>query len=133
VWFGTQGGIIKFDGTTWTTYNTSNSGLTGDIITSIAIDNAGNIWCAPYGPLKICKFDSSKWTVYNSGIGYSIRNIAVDKAGNIWFGSGGSGVIKYDGNTWILYNTANSGLANNSVRSITIDSNEIYGLVRWWC
>ncbi len=43
-WFGTEeGGVSMFDGTYWTTYNTSN-GLPDDDINSIAIDSKGNKW-----------------------------------------------------------------------------------------
>jgi ligand-binding sensor domain-containing protein len=44
-WFGTWGGgVSKFDGTTWTTYNSSNSGLAYNSVQAIAIDASGNKW-----------------------------------------------------------------------------------------
>ena len=39
-----SGGLAKFDGTTWTVYNTSNSGLPDNYVSSIAIDGSGNKW-----------------------------------------------------------------------------------------
>jgi ligand-binding sensor domain-containing protein len=42
LWFGTYEGVVKYDGTNWTTYNTSNSGLADDNVLTIAIDSAGN-------------------------------------------------------------------------------------------
>ena len=37
-------GLAKFDGTNWTVYNTSNSGLPDNGVYSIAIDGSGNKW-----------------------------------------------------------------------------------------
>ena len=45
IWIGTwYGGLARFDGTNWTVYNTSNSGLPDIYAKSIAIDTFGNIW-----------------------------------------------------------------------------------------
>ena len=42
-WFDTEwGGVSKYDGTHWTTYDTSNRDLTNDVVFAIAIDSAGN-------------------------------------------------------------------------------------------
>ncbi len=43
-WFGTYYGVGKFDGTNWTTYNTSNSDLADNDVHAIAIDASGNKW-----------------------------------------------------------------------------------------
>ena len=46
-WVGTyNGGVSKYDGTTWTNYNTSNTngGLAGNTVKAIAIDAQGNKW-----------------------------------------------------------------------------------------
>jgi len=37
-------GLVKFDGTTWTVYHFSNSGLTDYRVTAIALDGSGNKW-----------------------------------------------------------------------------------------
>jgi ligand-binding sensor domain-containing protein len=44
VWFGTHGGVCKFDGITWTTYDTLSSGLAANEIWATAIDRAGAKW-----------------------------------------------------------------------------------------
>ena len=41
-WFGNSGGVSEYNGTNWTTYNTSNSGLASDYVFAIAIDSTGN-------------------------------------------------------------------------------------------
>ncbi len=73
-WIGTYGGgLAKFDGTTWTTYNTANSGLPNNYVRAIAIDANGNKWIGTYGG-GLAKFDGTTWTTYNtanSGLPYN--------------------------------------------------------------
>ena len=65
-WIGTwNGGLAKFDGTNWTVYNTSNSGLPDNAVCCIAIDGSGNKWIGTYDG-GLAKFDGTNWTVYNT-------------------------------------------------------------------
>ena len=106
VWFGTNSGVSKFDGTTWTTYNTSNSELVYNRVEAIAVDDVeGNIWFGTRWGAS--KFDGSNWTIYDN-IRF-ISAIAIDQEGNIWFGTrlndgAGYGVSKFDGENWTTYN-----------------------------
>jgi len=116
-WFGTMGGLSKFDGTNWTTYN-----FTLEHVSAIAIDQECNIWfgtCLSYGYGYLVRFDGENGTIWEDGC---ITAIAVDNSGNVWVGTTTDGVIKFDGVTWTIYNTSNSGLASNYVQSIAIDS-----------
>ena len=47
--------MAKFDGTNWTVYNTSNSGLPDNDVVSIAIDGSGNKWIGTLGGLAVYK------------------------------------------------------------------------------
>jgi len=59
IWFGTApgpyGGITKFDGTNWISYNTNNSGLTNNYAYKICIDGQGYKWIANAG-CGVCEF-----------------------------------------------------------------------------
>ncbi len=44
VWFGTNKGLTKYDGSTWTTWNKSNSQLPDDEVKALAFDRKGNLW-----------------------------------------------------------------------------------------
>ncbi len=117
-------GIAKFDGVNWTLYNTTNSGLVGNIIISIAIDAQNNKWIG--SDLGISKFDGSTWTTYNTSNSPILNNvihaISIDTQGNKWFGTM-VGVSKLSGTTWTHYNSTNSILpANTPIRSIFIDA-----------
>ena len=64
VWFGTNNGVSVFDGTTWTTYDTSNSELVYNRVEAIAVDDVeGNIWFGTRWGAS--KFDGSNWTIYD--------------------------------------------------------------------
>gem|GEM_PF-327355 len=123
VWYGTRKGVVKFDGTNWTIYNTSNSGLAHNYVRSIAIDKEGNLWFGTGGG-GASKFDENNWITYNTSSSGLVSNyiyaISADQEGNIWFGTY-SGVSKFDGTTWTAYNTSNSGLASNQINSIAVD------------
>jgi len=134
-WIGTEpywngstyvgGAVAKFDGTNWTVYNTSNSGLPTNYVWSIAIDASGNKWIGTYGG-GLAKFDGTKWTVYNtsnSGLPSNyVWSIAIDASGNKWIGTYGGGLAKFDGAKWTVYNASNSGLPGNGVYSVAIDA-----------
>jgi hypothetical protein len=148
IWFATEpycvgsiptkigGGVSKFDGTTWTTYNTA-SGLASNWVRSIAIEGANVRWfggCLGSEP-SACEFvcDTSTvsrfdggWTTYVAGysglVGSRVNAIAIDWRGHKWFGTKGAGVIKFDGVNWTIYDTLNSELADDSVTAIVTDN-----------
>jgi ligand-binding sensor domain-containing protein len=128
-WFGTNNGVNKFDETTWTTYNTSNSGLAFNKVSAIAIDYAGNKWFGTrvsdgYG-YGVSRFDGTGWTTYNTSNGAlasdSVNAVVVDQSDNVWVGTTTGGVSRFNGTNWTTY-TSNSGLASNHVRAIAVDS-----------
>jgi hypothetical protein len=90
-WIGmNSSGLVKFDGTHWTVYTDSNSGLPNNWITSISIDGSGNIWIGTqYSGLA--KFDGTTWASYNSsnsGLLYNlVRTLAIDASGTKWIGN----------------------------------------------
>ena len=101
-WFGTDMGVSKFDGNTWTTYTTSD-GLVCNHVISIAIDHEGNLW---FGTSEgVSNFDGNVWKNYMNSDGISLNNvyrIAGDKKGNMWFLMG-ENVSKFDGRKWTNY------------------------------
>jgi subtilisin family serine protease len=120
-WFGTSGGVGRFDGINWTTYKHSNSGLPSDAVNSIAVESGGVLW---FGTMSgVARLENSTWITYTNPSAGDVRAIAVDNEGAKWFGTGFSGVLRFDGTSWTQYNTSNSGLPSNLVRSIAIDGN----------
>lgn len=133
-WIGTDNGLVKYDGTNWTIYNTSNSPIPNNSVISLEIDQDDNIWIGTGGSNNtggLAKFDRTNWTVYtdeNSSLPSNyINDLMPDNDGNIWIATGGTqpgGLVKFDGDaSWKIYNSSNSDIPNNRVSSIAIDSN----------
>ena len=123
-WIGTNsGGLVKFDGTTWTVYNTTNSGIPDNRVNTIYTEANGHIWVGTANGLAY--FDGEIWTVYNTGNSglpsNSIRAIGKDLFGVYWLGTF-NGLVKYNGTDWTVYNTDNSGLPGNVINDIAIES-----------
>jgi ligand-binding sensor domain-containing protein len=122
-WICDQGyGIIKFDDTTWTTYNLQSSKFSSQgTAYSITEDSSGTKWAATYnGLLKIEGDKLSSYTINNSGLTYNhLYSLTLDKEGNKWIGSKNS-IIKFDSITWTSYNLLNQIFPGN-VRTVTID------------
>ena len=101
VWFGTQGGISKFDGTTWTSFDqTSHPDLVNNVIKAIFIDSDNGIWAGT--DFGISHFDGTTWTTYTTDDGLldnRVFYINQDNDGAMWFGNN-DGVSKFDGTTW---------------------------------
>lgn len=139
----TNNGLLVFDGINTTVYNTSNSNIQHNYISSIAIDHDGIIWIGghpneyPVAETGLSKFDGVNWTNYtmnNSNLpGNSIFDIVLNK-GEVWFESavttrssstsGSQGqykLVRFDGSNFNVE-------FDSSVRGITNDNN---GNVFW--
>ena len=84
-------------------YNTANSGLPLDYVWALAIDAQGNKWMGAAG------------------------NIWQDGR-RVWLAAG---LVKFDGEHWTVYNTANSDLPNNNVYAVALDAQESKWVGTW--
>jgi ligand-binding sensor domain-containing protein len=89
VWFGTWGGGASlFDGKTWRSFST-NDGLAGNIVYSMAQDADGGVWFGTnHG---VSHYDGAKFTNFTTANGLLDSNvyaIAVTDGG-VWFGTKG--------------------------------------------
>jgi len=121
-WIGTNGGLTAFDGTTWTTWNTSNSGLPHNGVTSVVIDSNGTKWIGTLSSLAA--FDGTTWATWNtsnSGLPHNwVKSIAIDASATRWIGTG-DGLAAFDGANWTTWNFSTSLLHGKFVNSIAID------------
>ena len=129
VWIATTAGLLRFDGTDWTTYTPGDSGLPGQYVISVTPEPSGDaVWVGTDAGLA--RFDGTNWEIYTEADGLPadvINSIAIAPNGHVWIGAfdgqtwpyhGGVGV--FDGTTWKAYTTANSPLRHNQVEAITV-------------
>ncbi|MFY8165645.1 MAG: two-component regulator propeller domain-containing protein, partial [Sediminibacterium sp.] len=118
-------GVKKYDGSSWTTYQTSNSGLPNNKAFAITQDADSNIWIGTNGGLA--KYKNSTWTVYNtlnSGLSSdAIYSLLIDDT-ILWIGTN-LGITKYDGQNWTNYLIQSP--FSNTVTSIEKHMDTIYG------
>lgn len=123
-------GASYFDGTNTINYNTNNSILPSNDVTSIAIENSGIIWMTTrYN--GIVKLDGVNFTVYNTSNtsfpSNSFGKVVIDQNNIKWFasntGTGGNGLVRFDDMNWTTLNTTNSNLPDNVIRAMKIDNN----------
>ncbi len=151
LWVGTWGGgLTTLIGSTtvWNvsgTFNTSNSGIGSNRVTSIAVvprpQQSVTLWLglapdtAAGKPGGVSRYDETapsgaQWTTFTAESGTlpsdDVRAVAVDKAGDIWVGTA-SGLARClapcSGNgTWLTYTSATTGggLASDDVTGIAI-------------
>ncbi len=132
------GGLVKFDNTNWTIYDSSNTGFPNNSISEIAIDKVGNKWVGIHNG-GVAKFDGTNWTIYNSINSdlpdNDISAIAIDALGNKWF-STSKAIEKFDDVNWTLYYYSRIPIPkiNYGVSSIAIDEqgNKWFGLRGHW-
>ena len=97
----TPGGVAMYDGSSWTIYNTSNSGLAHNETDEVDVDLLGNKWFST--KLGVSKFNGTTWTTYtyaNTNGGLSSDHpdfIYIDRMGNKWFGRWSVGVTRFCG------------------------------------
>lgn len=116
-------GLGKYDGTSWIVYDSLNSGLPSNKITSVDFDLNGNMWAGT--ALGAVFYDGSTWQVYNSsntGLNFEYINSVTVNGSNVWF-STSQGAVKFDGTNWTNFSIANSGIANDTVKKIIHASN----------
>jgi ligand-binding sensor domain-containing protein len=133
LWIGTEKGVQRFDGTVFTTYTTSNSGLVNDRVKAIDVTNTGIVWIGTESGLS--RFDGKTWTSFttqNSGIPSNYVNaLAVDRNNVVWMAhyeyQKDMGASSFDGTTWQVYppSTSLKGTLFYSIISITVDSHNV--------
>jgi ligand-binding sensor domain-containing protein len=121
----------------WVNYTTGNSGLPGNVVKAVAIDEDGNKWFGTTDGLA--RFDGENWTVYQTPEKLAdnvINDLYFIKSRTfgpeLWIATA-AGVsvagIGVDAVTFATpYRTDNSGLASNTVFAAIVDESEI----RWF-
>ncbi|MDR1896322.1 MAG: T9SS type A sorting domain-containing protein [Prevotellaceae bacterium] len=123
-WLGTATGLIKYDGTNFTAYNTNNSFLPDNIIYDVKKDASGNLWLA--SGRYLVKFDGTDFTTYTTPLITDDNNfiycLEVEDDGTIWIGTRRNGLVKFSDGLFRQINVSNSPLLTNDISfSLDID------------
>ena len=119
VWFGTNAGLNRFDGSNFETFsnkNPINGSIADNNINAITEDKNGNLWIGTGRGVSILNGNTYEFTDFNyastlpnqCGDIYYINSISSDKQGNIWIGT----------NNGFYFND----IAGGSIHHILIDS-----------
>lgn len=111
----------------WKIYNSLNSPLPNNKITSTIIDNEGKIFFGTHNGLVV--YDGEVWKNYNVKnsliISDKILDISVDNFNNKWIGTS-SGLVLYKGGEFKTFNIKNSNILSDKIRQIIIKGGEKY-------
>jgi ligand-binding sensor domain-containing protein len=100
--------------------------LDGYFVTSIAFDKLGNAWMGTFKQ-GLIKYNAGEVTVYHAGNSTLsdtsvIHDVAIDSKNNVWIGC--DGLMKFDGNTFTHYHSANTPMPEDYVSAIAIDAKD---------
>ncbi|MHB9029896.1 MAG: ligand-binding sensor domain-containing protein [Candidatus Latescibacterota bacterium] len=101
-------GLFRFDGTTFTTYTTANSGLKSNEIGAIAIGADNTTWIVAGGFTgKLYKFDGTTWAEQEPAY---VNDVTVDSKGTVWAACGNPGgnmpdarLYSLEGASWVSH------------------------------
>ncbi|MEL7562837.1 two-component regulator propeller domain-containing protein [Dehalogenimonas sp. 4OHTPN] len=135
LWFGTYGGLSRYDGIKFRTYDhnpTNDASLSSNSVYVLFLDSTGRIWVGTDGGgLNLFDPQSDGFKRFQSSSDHTsisnnqIRAIAEDKNGNIWIGTA-EGLNRLDpklGTFQRYYNTNDLGaISSNNIYSLLVDS-----------
>ncbi len=133
VWVSTYLGLHEYDGTDWIDYNASNTELPYSAVNALAVDNQNNKWLSIsfdglYGPGYLVKFDGQQFSICPDVAYTVIWSIDVSSNGTVWMGTWLSGLIKFDGTNWEVFNPSIPGLPANSFQNVTVEDESVIWL-----
>jgi signal transduction histidine kinase/ligand-binding sensor domain-containing protein/CheY-like chemotaxis protein/AraC-like DNA-binding protein len=131
MWFGSEDGLSKFDGTRFTVYNhnaADTATIRSNIVMAIYEDREGRLWVGTSKGLSLYDREHDAFHNVNVTLGNSARTICADHNGNLWVGSH-SGLFRYHpaSGESAYYSSADGGkshLASNMIISILEDSQQ---------
>lgn len=130
LWIGTLGGgVVKYDGKTFTSAFSVSTGLLTDVVRAVFQDSSGALWVStradgerPGGLNRIQNGTISTFSVADGlPAPADVWTIFEDRWKTLWFGTYGGGAVRYlDGKFEVL--SMKSGLAGNDVRAFAQDA-----------
>lgn len=135
LWFGTDDGLNRYDGTAVKLYKLNIPGSNEYV--SALFDAGEKIWIGTDSGLYLFDYETETFTAFSVAtsrqvsVTCTVNNITEDKDGNLWFSTVGQGVFKYNRKNNVLeqyeFKSANGLMAN-----VMVDSeNQIWTITNW--
>jgi PAS domain S-box-containing protein len=122
IWFGTQDGISRFDGQSFTNYSTGK-GLSHNVVRKMIKGPDKTLWIATDDGLSLFDLEEETFRVLRPPVlpGERVRGLFKDSDGNIWVGTN-HGVIRNPLSENPLTITAEDGLPHEFIFTIAQDT-----------
>ena len=117
-WVGSLRWLVKYNDNEWLTWETGSPISAYYSINDLLMDTDSSLWIAASWGLGRLTSDSIR---YYPEITSPLSSLLLDNENNLWIGSKSNGIYKYEGETFINYNTSNSSIPSNVVSSLTYD------------
>ncbi len=121
LWIGSNMGLTMYNGTSFTTYNTTNSTIKSDTVISLAC-GSGNVYAGTYKGLSV--YNGTSFTNYNHATNGmksdTVFCITTESASAIWLGNK-YGIDKFNGSNF-TFNYVAAGNIADTVNCIYLDA-----------
>ena len=117
LWFGTELGLLRFDGLHFTTYDKSNTpAIKSNVVDALAVTQYGDLWIGTRGGgvVRLRNGEFTNIPLTGNSAADSVLCLLTARNGDLWIGTDGQGVVRMRAGRPSRYTTKN-GLTNDEV------------------